>query len=308
MSKSKGNVVSPASIVERLGADTARCYILFVGPPDQEAEWSDEGVEGVHRFLGGCGGWRPRPPNGRHRGRVDGAAAAQGDDGAPAQGPLGDRQGERRPAALRVQHRDRGGDGAVERMLAAARVRDIETLRFALGTAASLLFPFAPHVGADIYERLTGERVWEQPWPRGRSRSCSRATPTSWSVRSTARSAIVCRRGGGERRRAQGAVPARAQRAGAPRRQGDRQGDRRARQARQHRRAIAAGPQAPRLRRDGRAEARLPDPRRRSRGDRRAPRRAARARGKRGRRRGERRAARGRRGARRPARPRRSRR
>ena len=52
MCKSKGNVVSPASIVERFGADTARCYILFVGPPDQDADWSDDGVEGVHRFLG----------------------------------------------------------------------------------------------------------------------------------------------------------------------------------------------------------------------------------------------------------------
>jgi leucyl-tRNA synthetase len=43
---------------------------------------------------------------------------------------------------------------------------DVRTLRFALGSAASLLFPFAPHVSADIYERLTGERVWEQPWPQ----------------------------------------------------------------------------------------------------------------------------------------------
>ena len=33
-------------------------------------------------------------------------------------------------------------------------------------TAASLLFPFAPHVCSDIYEMLTGERVWEQPWPQ----------------------------------------------------------------------------------------------------------------------------------------------
>ena len=38
-------------------------------------------------------------------------------------------------------------------------------MRFAVASAASLLFPFAPHVSADIYERLTGERVWEQPWP-----------------------------------------------------------------------------------------------------------------------------------------------
>ena len=50
-----------------------------------------------------------------------------------------------------------------------SRLRDSvapETLRFALATAASLLFPFAPHVCADIYDLLTGERVWEQPWPQ----------------------------------------------------------------------------------------------------------------------------------------------
>ena len=52
MSKSRGNVVSPQAIVERYGADTARAYILFIGPPDQDVDWSDEGVEGLHRFLG----------------------------------------------------------------------------------------------------------------------------------------------------------------------------------------------------------------------------------------------------------------
>ena len=38
-------------------------------------------------------------------------------------------------------------------------------LHFAAATAASLIFPFAPHTGADVYELLTGDRVWEQPWP-----------------------------------------------------------------------------------------------------------------------------------------------
>ena len=51
MSKSKGNVISPTPYIERYGADTARCYILFIGPPDQDADWSDSGVEGVYRFL-----------------------------------------------------------------------------------------------------------------------------------------------------------------------------------------------------------------------------------------------------------------
>ncbi len=38
-------------------------------------------------------------------------------------------------------------------------------VRFATATAASLLFPFAPHLGAEVYEQLMGVRVWEQPWP-----------------------------------------------------------------------------------------------------------------------------------------------
>ncbi|MDQ5834529.1 MAG: leucine--tRNA ligase, partial [Actinomycetota bacterium] len=51
MSKSKGNTVSPEEIIKRYGADTARCYILFIGPPSEDADWQDEGAGGVHRFL-----------------------------------------------------------------------------------------------------------------------------------------------------------------------------------------------------------------------------------------------------------------
>ncbi|MBW3652594.1 MAG: leucine--tRNA ligase, partial [Actinobacteria bacterium] len=52
MSKNRGNVVSPKTIVQQYGADTARSYILFIGPPDQDADWSDTGAEGMFRFLG----------------------------------------------------------------------------------------------------------------------------------------------------------------------------------------------------------------------------------------------------------------
>ncbi|TMD63563.1 MAG: leucine--tRNA ligase, partial [Chloroflexi bacterium] len=51
MSKSRGNGVTPDDIVERYGADTGRVYELFLGPPDQDAEWNDRGVDGVARFL-----------------------------------------------------------------------------------------------------------------------------------------------------------------------------------------------------------------------------------------------------------------
>jgi leucyl-tRNA synthetase len=51
MSKSKGNVVNPDELVRDFGCDSLRMYELFVGPPELDAEWSDKGIEGVHRFL-----------------------------------------------------------------------------------------------------------------------------------------------------------------------------------------------------------------------------------------------------------------
>ncbi len=52
MSKSKGNVVSPDDMVARYGADSTRMYALFAAPPDRDLDWQEQGVEGVHRFLG----------------------------------------------------------------------------------------------------------------------------------------------------------------------------------------------------------------------------------------------------------------
>ncbi|MCL2621085.1 MAG: leucine--tRNA ligase [Defluviitaleaceae bacterium] len=51
MSKSKGNGVSPDGVVEKYGTDALRMYILFVGPPELDADWQDNGLEGVYRFL-----------------------------------------------------------------------------------------------------------------------------------------------------------------------------------------------------------------------------------------------------------------
>ena len=51
MSKSKGNTVDPAELIEQYGADTVRLFSMFAAPPEQSMEWSDSGVEGAHRFL-----------------------------------------------------------------------------------------------------------------------------------------------------------------------------------------------------------------------------------------------------------------
>jgi leucyl-tRNA synthetase len=51
MSKSKGNIVDPDSIIKKYGADTLRLFILFAAPPETELEWDDRGLEGAHKFL-----------------------------------------------------------------------------------------------------------------------------------------------------------------------------------------------------------------------------------------------------------------
>lgn len=169
MSKSRGNVISPATYVQRYGADTARCYVLFIGPPDQDADWSDEGVEGVHRFLSRL--WR--------LGADAAGLASPGPVAAPAPAGSSDDLELLRKAnwAIDKVTSDMTGRFAFNTAIAAVmelvnecyRRREAvaaDTLRFAAATAASLIFPFAPHCGAEVYEMLTGRRVWEEPWPQ----------------------------------------------------------------------------------------------------------------------------------------------
>jgi leucyl-tRNA synthetase len=51
MSKSKGNGVSPEQLVSKQGADAGRVYEMFIGPPQDEVEWTDSGLQGCARFL-----------------------------------------------------------------------------------------------------------------------------------------------------------------------------------------------------------------------------------------------------------------
>jgi leucyl-tRNA synthetase len=159
MSKSKGNVISPRDYVERYGADTARCYILFIGPPDQGADWSDEGVGGVFRFLSRL--WR--------------VAADVGEGDATPTGEPTDLLRKAHWAIDKVSS-DLGERFAFNTAISAVmelvndcyRFRNsapAEHVRFAIATAGSLIFPFAPHLGAEVYELITGGRVWEEPWP-----------------------------------------------------------------------------------------------------------------------------------------------
>ena len=101
MSKSKGNVISPQPIVERYGADTARATSSSSARPTRTPTGRDEGVEGVHRFLGRL--WRlgADVADARRAARPDPAAGPRAGrrPRAAAQGALGDRQGHERHGA-----------------------------------------------------------------------------------------------------------------------------------------------------------------------------------------------------------------
>src|SRR5262249_8711180 len=152
-------------------------YILFIGPPDQDADWSDSGAEGMHRFLGRL--WRTCAV----------AADELSDDPVPA---VPDEDGLRilRKAHWAIDKVTSDLDQRFAFNTAIAAVMellnevtpekrgsaDAGSVRFALMTAASLLFPFAPHATADAYERLTGRRVWEEPWPAADTELLERRT------------------------------------------------------------------------------------------------------------------------------------
>jgi leucyl-tRNA synthetase len=166
MSKSKGNVVAPAPLVERYGSDTARAYILFIGPPDQDADWADSGVEGMYRFLSRL--WR-----------VSAEAAEQLPDDPIPDEPNADAVRILRKVHWAIDKVTNDMDQRFAFNTAIAAVRELfnevtaekrgeadpGTVRFALAMASSLLFPFAPHATTDAYHLLTGRRVWEEPWP-----------------------------------------------------------------------------------------------------------------------------------------------
>ena len=154
MSKTKGNVTGPDVLVDMHGADAVRLYILFLGPADQDMDWTEEGVEGVARFLRRL--WRV----------VHEAAESEGGD---EDGPLTRKAHE---TIARVS--DDIGRRFVFNTPIAAVMELVNELgadpsapgaRFAAETAVSLIQPYAPHIAEELWSALGHERLWEQPWP-----------------------------------------------------------------------------------------------------------------------------------------------
>ena len=160
MSKSKGNAVSPDPLIEEMGADTERVYTLFLGPPEDEVEWSDEAVSGAYRFLHRI--WK-----------------------------VAQRLGDCPPTAPSDKDLERLRHVTIQRV-----TRDLERFKFntaiaalmeflngltravedktackicceaALDTLVQLLHPMAPHISEELWElRGHGQSLLDSDWP-----------------------------------------------------------------------------------------------------------------------------------------------
>ncbi len=185
MSKSKGNVVSPDEYVQRYGADALRAYVLFMGPAESDVEWSDQGIEGIHRFLQRVwrqvteaieAGWFGTP--------LAGATFSAGPQPDPDTLTADERAllvktnqviekvtddivgrfhfNTALAAIMELNNEISAAKGDGEGLAATETGRRV--LIEALESLIRLLEPFAPHMCAELWGLLGRERIWEEPW------------------------------------------------------------------------------------------------------------------------------------------------
>ncbi len=155
MSKSKGNVIGPDEFVERYGADPVRLAMLFIGPADQDMEFTEEAFEGMVRFVRRL--WRIVGEVVDAEARSDGAGALTrkaNETIAKVTDDIGRRESFNTAIAAVME-------------LVNELARDVAApdARFASETAVSLIQPYAPHAAEELWAALGHSRLWEEPWP-----------------------------------------------------------------------------------------------------------------------------------------------
>jgi leucyl-tRNA synthetase len=156
MSKRAGNVVGPDESVERYGADACRLNILFLGPANEDMEWTETSVEAMNRFV-------------RRLWSVVNEVAETAPESSPDDGPLARKTHE----TIAKVTDDIGRRYAFNTAIAAvmelvnelSKDRAGAESRFAAETAVSLIQPYAPHVTEELWQKLGHERLWNAPWP-----------------------------------------------------------------------------------------------------------------------------------------------
>jgi leucyl-tRNA synthetase len=155
MSKSKGNTISPDEFVDRYGADPVRLAMLFIGPADQDMDFTEEAFEGMVRFV-------------RRLWRIVGevvSASARSDGGGALTRKAHETIAKVTDDIGRRESFNTAIAAVMELVNELSRDVNASDARFAAETAVSLIQPYAPHVAEELWGALGHERLWEHPWP-----------------------------------------------------------------------------------------------------------------------------------------------
>jgi leucyl-tRNA synthetase len=172
MSKSKNNVVEPRDIIAKFGADTARVFTMFAGPPDQSAAWSDSGAEGSFRYLRRVWAFAVK-----HSEQIGAAGAAYYRGSAAA-------KALRREVHLQLRQIGHDYDrlqyntvisgamkllNALEDAKLESTAADAAAQREGFGVLLRALYPAAPHIAHTLWQQLGFAREFgdllDAPWP-----------------------------------------------------------------------------------------------------------------------------------------------
>ena len=161
MSKSKFNVVNPDDVIDQYGADSVRLYELFIGPLSVSTPWQTAGVEGVYRFLNRV--WRLVVDE--HTGELS--------------EKLTDVPSNSHAALWKELHQtikvvtedtesiDKMNTAISQMMVFVNTATQAHTLpKETMKTFLRLLFPYAPHIAEELWERLGNtELIAKSSWP-----------------------------------------------------------------------------------------------------------------------------------------------